>query len=226
MGVGTHLVVEAVQPGGTVESWNRFCEADKIIQPGDSIMQVNGQSEVGAMLAECHNQHVLTLNIVRGKGTDTDVLEEDAEEHIEVIEVGRSSLSAAAPEFVPGRAVQDAANEDLPWFCKMEQLAQADSFSVLSVAEIARDDYQQLPDQPASSAMKVSFIKPQPQAATAEKLVAFLIGKPGKADAAFDKKVALLRSLAQKKKLVLGLKLDAEVVEKAVGLASAQLELS
>jgi len=64
------LIVEAVLPGGAVESWNRQCFGDgsgeRVVVAGDRIVRVNGiDQDVQKMLEECTHQRLVKLVIAR-----------------------------------------------------------------------------------------------------------------------------------------------------------------
>jgi len=69
---GQHLIVEAVRPGGAVDSWNRQCSGDlRQIRQGDRLARINGVEGACAMLAQCRDKHLLKLFIERHVGERT-----------------------------------------------------------------------------------------------------------------------------------------------------------
>lgn len=64
------LRVESVRAGGAVDAWNRQCAggscADKVVHPGDLVINVNGVSfDPPKMLQECRDKQLLRLTILR-----------------------------------------------------------------------------------------------------------------------------------------------------------------
>jgi hypothetical protein len=60
------LIVEQVNPGGAVDSWNRMCKGGpNEICIGDHILEVNGLREAKAMRKECVNKLLLKLLVTR-----------------------------------------------------------------------------------------------------------------------------------------------------------------
>lgn len=64
------LCIESINPGGSVEAWNRQCSGrEKAVHPGDKIISVNNvMYDPPKMLEECKNKQLLKLTIARGEG--------------------------------------------------------------------------------------------------------------------------------------------------------------
>lgn len=65
------VVINAVRPGGAVESWNKLCVGDRshrLVMKGDHLLSVNGISDVPGILAEMRSKQLLQLEIWRPAG--------------------------------------------------------------------------------------------------------------------------------------------------------------
>eukprot|EP00930_Biecheleria_cincta_P095983 TRINITY_DN87866_c0_g1_i1.p1 TRINITY_DN87866_c0_g1~~TRINITY_DN87866_c0_g1_i1.p1 ORF type:complete len:489 (+),score=79.88 TRINITY_DN87866_c0_g1_i1:31-1497(+) len=65
------VVINAVRPGGAMESWNKLCvgdRANRLVMKGDHLLSVNGISEVPGILAELWSKQLLQLEIWRPAG--------------------------------------------------------------------------------------------------------------------------------------------------------------
>jgi hypothetical protein len=108
------LIVEAVLPGGAVESWNRQCFGDgsgeRVVVAGDRILRVNDiEQDVQKMLEECSKKRLVKLKIGRGApaanswaGSPVPMSGLSPQQaSIEVSDQSPSMLRRKAPEFVP-----------------------------------------------------------------------------------------------------------------------------
>jgi len=112
------LIVEAVLPGGAVESWNRQCFGDgsgeRVVVAGDRIVRVNGiDQDVQKMLEECTHQRLVKLVIARANAhpqanvpssASAPLQAPIAKPKLEVADASTSNLRKKAPEFVPAGA--------------------------------------------------------------------------------------------------------------------------
>lgn len=112
------LIVEAVLPGGAVESWNRQCFGDgsgeRVVVAGDRIVRVNGiDQDVQKMLEECTHQRLVKLVIARANAhpqanvpssASAPLQAPIAKPKLEASDASISNLRKKAPEFVPAGA--------------------------------------------------------------------------------------------------------------------------
>jgi len=112
------LIVEAVLPGGAVESWNRQCFGDgsgeRVVVAGDRIVRVNGiDQDVQKMLEECTHQRLVKLVIARANAhpqanvpssASAPLQAPIAKPKLEASDASTSNLRKKAPEFVPAGA--------------------------------------------------------------------------------------------------------------------------
>jgi len=94
------LHINFVLPGGAAEAWNWQCassgEAEKVLLPGDSIVDVNGVAgDVAAMELECESKQQLRLMVVRGSGRCS------VPEYVAIVPDSSTTLRAEASAFVP-----------------------------------------------------------------------------------------------------------------------------
>lgn len=102
--MGGHLRIDGVLPGSGADAWNQQCgssgEVEKILSPGDAIVDVNGiSSDAAAMEAEMAQQQMLRLMLVRSDGSDSNASEREA-----AVTGQPSTLRAEAQAFVPRAA--------------------------------------------------------------------------------------------------------------------------
>merc|ERR1712014_458725 len=65
------LVVEALQPGGAAEAWNRQSAGDfREIRVGDRVVAINDVQGAAAMLRECEGKFLVKLVIERKVSTN------------------------------------------------------------------------------------------------------------------------------------------------------------
>eukprot|EP00930_Biecheleria_cincta_P031932 TRINITY_DN22146_c0_g1_i1.p1 TRINITY_DN22146_c0_g1~~TRINITY_DN22146_c0_g1_i1.p1 ORF type:complete len:469 (-),score=73.10 TRINITY_DN22146_c0_g1_i1:109-1515(-) len=72
------VVVNAVRPGGAVESWNKLCVGDRAsraVKEGDHLLSVNGVTDVPGILEEMRSKWLVRLEIWRPAGAGCSSLE-------------------------------------------------------------------------------------------------------------------------------------------------------
>lgn len=120
---GKALIVEAIVPGGAVESWNRQfvddCTGERVVVPGDRIVRVNGiEKDVARMLEACTTQRLVKLLVARGPGgTRARMAADGATQQLSArpgCEVGAAAQQAAAHPPWPSSALRSKAPEFVP----------------------------------------------------------------------------------------------------------------
>jgi len=109
----TYLAVDAVLPGGAVESWNRLAGNSRDIRAGDRIIEINKAEDVDAMREECRTQHLLRLTVLRGPfptpAGPVSVATSSAAVAPPITGLVRGSIAdlrREVDEFVPGRVIE------------------------------------------------------------------------------------------------------------------------